>query len=528
MAFKEANLKKMNADFGIRTRMILVTVFIILIVTGSLVAINYRDSITLVKETAISRAVQVKSFIQADLESHLDQYLDLANTGNTDTKLYTDIKNQMETIQGVTGAKFVYISLKTADSWIYFADGYDENHELFTPMGTPIEADYQFIYKELENKGVDIPGNYENGDFGRLMSSYFPVKNKSGEVVAVIGTDFDIEQNYQFFMKRFMLSLLFSLVMMFIAILAINGFIHRWVTKPIGIMLIATENISKGDLRVDAPSIGKGEVFRLSSAIKQMQLQLRTIASQIQQAATQVDDGSMQLSDASLALSQGANEQADAAATIVKTLESLEAATMQSALFASDGLTRTTNALSRVENGRFSASEMLDTMQKLQKAAMEMQKINKVIDDLSFQTHILALNASIEAARAGNAGKGFSVVAEEVQNLAARSSKSSKETAVLIETVFRHAKIGLEQSEMIVSNFSEIEVDVENLKSSNLEIEQFNAHQNQAVGDMSILIKQISQSIHNTSATAEETAAASEELSSQAALLNNQSHQFKL
>lgn len=77
----------------------------------------------------------------------------------------------------------------------------------------------------------------------------------------------------------------------------------------------------------------------------------------------------------------------------------------------------------------------------------QITNITKVIEDIAFQTNILSLNAAIEAARAGTAGKGFSVVADEVRNLAAKSAEAAKQTAELIQNSVNAVQEGTEITE---------------------------------------------------------------------------------
>lgn len=76
---------------------------------------------------------------------------------------------------------------------------------------------------------------------------------------------------------------------------------------------------------------------------------------------------------------------------------------------------------------------LLSVVKEVEEMSEDIKKIVKTIDSIAFQTNILSLNASVEAARAGDTGKGFAVVAQEIGTLAAKSSEASKKTAGLIE-----------------------------------------------------------------------------------------------
>ena len=97
--------------------------------------------------------------------------------------------------------------------------------------------------------------------------------------------------------------------------------------------------------------------------------------------------------------------------------------------------------------------ELLSAINEINDTSIKISNIIKAIEDIAFQTNILALNASVEAARAGAAGKGFAVVAEEVKNLATRSAQEASNTTTLINdsltSVNRGTRIAQETAERL-------------------------------------------------------------------------------
>jgi methyl-accepting chemotaxis protein len=146
--------------------------------------------------------------------------------------------------------------------------------------------------------------------------------------------------------------------------------------------------------------------------------------------------------------------------------------------------------------------------------------IVKTIDEISFQTNILALNAAIEAARAGDAGLGFSVVANEVRRLAQSSAEAAKETSGKIEEAMIKTGQGVEISCKVAQALDEIVTKVRQVDELLSEVATDSREQADGITQIKNAIGQMDKVTQSNAASAEESAIAAEELKGQADLLN--------
>jgi methyl-accepting chemotaxis protein len=153
-------------------------------------------------------------------------------------------------------------------------------------------------------------------------------------------------------------------------------------------------------------------------------------------------------------------------------------------------------------------------MEKINESSDEIKKVVKVIDDIAFQINLLALNANVEAARAGKYGKGFAVVADEVRNLAVRSAAAVKGTTEMVDETVRNIGIGNELAAATAQQLEEMSIASKEQAEG---VEQINSG-----------LGQIDQVTQGNTASAEETASAAEELASQAQELRSILSRFKL
>ena len=171
---------------------------------------------------------------------------------------------------------------------------------------------------------------------------------------------------------------------------------------------------------------------------------------------------------------------------------------------------------------------LLASMQEINEASSSISKIIKVIDDISFQTNMLARNAAVEAARAGQYGKGFAVVAVEVKNLAERSANAVKETTELIDGSTQKTKNGFKIAQETAEFFNRIAEGSEKTSQLISQIAAASNEQATGISQVDTGLEQVSQVVQTNSATAEESAASSEELSSQSELLKQMVSKFKI
>ncbi len=282
--------------------------------------------------------------------------------------------------------------------------------------------------------------------------------------------------------------------------------------------------IAGRDLTISPKVLSDQDVMGVS--LRDMLSNLNNMFGEINNSTAQVSTGAKQIADGSQALAQGSTEQAASVEQLSSSIAEIADKTKENAAMADKAATLANTIKQNAEKGSAQMDELTGAVREINTASQNISKVIKTIEDIAFQTNILALNASVEAARAGQHGKGFAVVAEEVRNLATKSSEAAKDTGVLIANSVEKAELGARIADETASSLTEIVAGIN--ESTVTDIAKSSEEQSLGIAQINKGIDQVAQVVQQNSATAEESAAASEEMSGQSIMLEELIAQFKL
>ena len=222
-----------------------------------------------------------------------------------------------------------------------------------------------------------------------------------------------------------------------ISILFINSFTVAYIKKtmsPLDSLMKQAQRISEGNIEVkEIKKERKDEFGRLENAFFVMSQKLADVINEVNESAKDIVISSQSMMESSTELSSRTESQAssleETAASVEEIVSTIQAST-ENAITGKDMMNESINYIGDAAD---IISQTSSDIEKVYASSEKIKDITKIIEDIAFQTNILALNASVEAARAGDQGKGFAVVASEVRNLAQTTQASVKDITNLVD-----------------------------------------------------------------------------------------------
>ncbi len=247
---------------------------------------------------------------------------------------------------------------------------------------------------------------------------------------------------------------------------------------------------------------------------------LNRVIHELTESSAQVNAAASAIAESSHHLAEGARHQEDQLRDTASTLEEMASTTRKNADTAAQTNATTTATVKLVESGAVAVADMSKAMGEINEQSERINDIIKTIEAIAFQTNLLALNAAVEAARAGEAGKGFAVVADEVRNLAQRSAQAARDTSELIQGTVGKVRNGSEIAARLAGSFKEIESGANSFKRLIDEITSATHEQAHGVEQVNANVAQLDRSTQTNAQHARESTDVSENLTTQAGNLS--------
>ncbi len=332
------------------------------------------------------------------------------------------------------------------------------------------------------------------------------------------------------------------LVCVIIALSSVLGLlIIRGITRPVSRLLGALRQVAAGDLTVSLPDCTRDEIGQIGQSLNETVVAMRSAVASIQRHSGTLASATEEVSATAVQVAQSAATQTDQTTQVATAMHEMSTTVVEVSSNAAQATEAARRAAQTARQGGKVVSEALvairaiadsvstsaSRIEELGRSSEQIGRIIAVIDDIADQTNLLALNAAIEAARAGEQGRGFAVVADEVRKLAERTTKATKEITQMIETVQKetakavaHMKAGTDQVQVGVTtttkagnSLQEIIVEAEQVGDMISQIAIAANQQSCAASQINGNVEQIARLARDSSLGVQESAKACENLS---------------
>ncbi|MEI0478227.1 methyl-accepting chemotaxis protein [Brachyspira pulli] len=309
----------------------------------------------------------------------------------------------------------------------------------------------------------------------------------------------------------------------------VSGFYIGRLIRPIRDIVDEAHKMAEGNFMF-ASKLDKrdDEIGELSHSFDTMRNRFVEVISEVLAASSEIANAANELHKGSEDLAQRTEYQASSLEETASSMEEMASTIKSSAQNSVDGNNVMIASRNAVIEGGSVIANTTKMIEEVYEASAKIKDITKVIENIAFQTNILALNASVEAARAGDQGRGFAVVASEVRNLAQNSQSSAKDITTLIEDIYEKINKSAEMARHSQEIFTDIEAKIEETSKIMNDISQTAIEQESGVDQVNTAVTKMDNITQQNAALVEQSTAASRSLLDQANHLEDIMSFFKV